>query len=133
MQLASTVDVAGQCMGEQATTAAGCFLVVACLYNLCCHRKQCLQVPEFQDLPANTIESMALVLTERVVPPKGVIYYQGSEVEDVFFVQQGRIKVAQLHQSAASLCMLLQCYTLKTNTAIPTPVTPPSPWLPLSH
>ena len=55
-------------------------------------------MPEFQDLPANTTESIALVLTEKVIPPKGVIYYQGSEVEELFFVQQGRIKVAGLTQ-----------------------------------
>ena len=39
---------------------------------------------------------MAVVLTEKVVPPKGVIYYQGNQVEEIFFVQQGRIKVARL-------------------------------------
>ena len=55
---------------------------------------QCLQVPEFQDLPASSIESLAHVLTEKAYPPKGVIYYQGNEVEDIFFVQQGHVKVA---------------------------------------
>ena len=58
--------------------------------------EQCLQVPEFGNLPATIIESLAHVLTEKVFPPKGVIYYQGNEVEEVFFVQQGRVKVARL-------------------------------------
>lgn len=53
----------------------------------------CLQVPEFQDLPASSIESLAHVLTEKMYPPKSVMYYQGNEVEDIFFVQQGNIKV----------------------------------------
>ena len=41
---------------------------------------------------------MAVVLTEKVVSPKGVIYYQGNQVEEIFFVQQGQIKVAHLTQ-----------------------------------
>ncbi len=52
-----------------------------------------VQVPEFQGLPASTIESLALVLTERVFAPKAVIYYQGSEVDDVYFVQRGTVTV----------------------------------------
>lgn len=53
-----------------------------------------VQVPEFQGLPASTIESLALVLTEKVFAPKAVIYYQGSEVEDVYFVQRGIVTVS---------------------------------------
>ena len=52
-----------------------------------------MQVPEFKGLAANTVESLAHVLTEKVFPPKGVIYYQGQEVEDVFIVQTGNVKV----------------------------------------
>ena len=55
-----------------------------------------LQVPEFKGLPANTVESLAHVLTEKVFPPKGVIYYHGQEVEDVFIVQTGNVKVCSL-------------------------------------
>ncbi|DBB02475.1 TPA: Rap guanine nucleotide exchange factor-like 1, variant 2 [Trebouxia sp. C0006] len=53
------------------------------------------QVPEFQGLPASTIESLALVLTEKVFAPKAVIYYQGSEVEDVYFVQRGTVTMVR--------------------------------------
>ena len=53
-----------------------------------------VQVPEFQGLPASTIESLALVLTEKVFAPKAVIYYQGSDVEDVYFVQRGTVTVS---------------------------------------
>ena len=69
-------------------------------------------MPEFQNLPSSTSESLAHVLTEKVYPPKGVIYYQGNEVEDLFFVQQGRVKVpshpqiiTSPKQLADSLCM----------------------------
>ncbi len=58
-----------------------------------------VQVPEFQGLPASTIESLALVLTEKVFAPKAVIYYQGSEVEDVYFVQRGTVTVSPYHSS----------------------------------
>jgi len=58
-----------------------------------------VQVPEFQGLPASTIESLALVLTEKVFAPKAVIYYQGSEVEDVYFVQRGTVTVSPHHSS----------------------------------
>ena len=67
-----------------------------------------MQVPEFQNLPANTIESLAHVVTEKVYPAKGVIYYQGNEVEDIFFVQQGRVKVYAHPQNTAQD---LQSYT----------------------
>ena len=40
------------------------------------------------------IESLAVVLTEKVYPPKSVVYYQGSEVEDLFFIQRGHVKVS---------------------------------------
>ena len=52
-----------------------------------------VQVPEFQRLPASTLEDLAVVLTEKVVPPKAVVYYQGNEVEDLYFVFKGSIKV----------------------------------------
>ena len=52
-----------------------------------------MQVPEFLDLPAATRESLAHVLTEKVFAPKSVIYFQGQEVEDVFIVQRGSVKV----------------------------------------
>jgi len=58
-----------------------------------------VQVPEFQGLPASTIESLALVLTEKVFAPKAVIYHQGSEVEDVYFVQGGTVTVSPYHSS----------------------------------
>lgn len=66
---------------------------------------QCKQVPEFQNLPANTIESLAHVVTEKVYPAKGVIYYQGNEVEDIFFVQQGRVKVPAHPQHVDAACV----------------------------
>jgi len=47
----------------------------------------------FQTLPASVIESLAVVLTEKVFPPKAVVFYQGNEVEDLFFIQRGHIKV----------------------------------------
>ncbi|KAA6420636.1 MAG: Cyclic nucleotide-binding domain containing [Trebouxia sp. A1-2] len=51
------------------------------------------QVPMFQTLPASVVESLAVVLTEKVLPPKTVVFYQGNEVEDLFFIQRGHIKV----------------------------------------
>ena len=39
------------------------------------------------------IESLAVVLTEKVYRPKSVVYYQGNEVEDLFFIQRGHVKV----------------------------------------
>ena len=66
-------------------------------HSLVVHRiawNQCdLQVSQFRDLPPQTIENIALVLTEKVFPPKSVIHYQGNEVEDLFFIQRGHIKV----------------------------------------
>ena len=57
----------------------------------------CFQVPEFQRLPISNLEDLAVVLTENVYPPKSVIYYQGNEVEDMFFVFKGSIKVRNPH------------------------------------
>lgn len=72
--------------------------------------QQCLQVPEFQDLPASSIESLAHVLTEKVYPARGVVYYQGNEVEDIFFVQQGHVKVAGLmHQPLVFYVHIITC------------------------
>ena len=34
-----------------------------------------------------------MILTEKVLPPKTVVYYQGNEVEEMFFVVKGSIKV----------------------------------------
>ncbi|DBB02473.1 hypothetical protein WJX82_005804 [Trebouxia sp. C0006] len=53
------------------------------------------QVPMFQTLPASVIESLAVVLTEKVFPPKAVVFYQGNEVEDLFFIQRGHIKMVR--------------------------------------
>ena len=50
----------------------------------------------FQGLPPGAIESLAVVLTEKVLPPKTVVYYQGNEVEDLFFIQRGHVKVTIL-------------------------------------
>ena len=44
-------------------------------------------------MPPATIESLAVVLTEKVYQPKSVVYYQGNEVEDLFFIQRGHVKV----------------------------------------
>ena len=64
------------------------------LPEMFCQAEQiCLQVPVFKSLPANVVESLAVVLTEKILPPRSVIYYQGSEVEDLFFVQRGHVKV----------------------------------------
>lgn len=52
-----------------------------------------LQVSQFRDLPPQTIENIALVLSEKVFPPKTVIHYQGNKVEDLFFIQRGHVKV----------------------------------------
>ena len=52
-----------------------------------------LQVPLFQGMAPAEIESLAVVLTEKVYRPKSVVYYQGSEVEDLFFIQRGHVKV----------------------------------------
>lgn len=56
-----------------------------------------VQVSLFQGMPLATIESLAVVLTEKVYPPKSVVYYQGNEVEDLFFIQRGHIKVDSHH------------------------------------
>ncbi|KAL0028776.1 hypothetical protein WJX79_006703 [Trebouxia sp. C0005] len=64
------------------------------------------QVPEFQGLPASTIESLALVLTEKVFAPKAVIYYQGSEVEDVYFVQRGIVTMVRELEMDQKTCAL---------------------------
>lgn len=53
----------------------------------------CVQVPLFQGMAPADLESLAVVLTEKVYPPKSVVHYQGSEVEDVFFIQRGHVKV----------------------------------------
>ncbi|KAL0028754.1 hypothetical protein WJX79_005068 [Trebouxia sp. C0005] len=53
------------------------------------------QVPMFQTLPASVVESLAVVLTEKVLPPKTVVFYQGNEVEDLFFIQRGHIKMVR--------------------------------------
>ena len=47
-------------------------------------------------LPASVLESLAVVLTEKVLPPRSVVYYQGNEVEELFFIQRGHVKVCQL-------------------------------------
>lgn len=52
-----------------------------------------MQVPETEWLPISTLESLAVVLTEKVLPPKSVVYYQGNEVEDMYFVLKGNVKV----------------------------------------
>ena len=52
-----------------------------------------VQVPETQWLPISTLESLAVVLTEKVYAPKSVVYYQGNEVEELFFVLKGTVKV----------------------------------------
>ena len=62
-----------------------------------------LQVPEFQRLPTSTLEDLAVVLTEKVYPPKSVIYYQGNEVEDLFFVFKGSIKVRTPHAAPCTV------------------------------
>lgn len=76
------------------------------------HVWQCKQVPEFQNLPVNTIESLAHVLTEKEYPAKGVVYYQGNEVEDIFFVHHGRVKVCNdlfvVRNKCASTAEVLQ-------------------------
>ena len=50
------------------------------------------------------IESLAVVLTEKVYRPKSVVYYQGNEVEDLFFIQRGHVKVFTLLLITASYC-----------------------------
>ena len=52
-----------------------------------------MQVPLFQGMTPADIESLAVVITEKVYPPKTVVYYQGNEVEDLFFIQRGHVKV----------------------------------------
>ena len=64
---------------------------------------------------------MAVVLTEKVVPPKVVIYYQGNDVEEIYFVQQGRVKVARWLQTVAHLGMLLHWLMSGEETASPSP------------
>ncbi|KAL0037517.1 hypothetical protein WJX77_000810 [Trebouxia sp. C0004] len=53
------------------------------------------KVPMFQTLPASVIESLAVVLTEKVYPPKAAVFYQGNEVEDLFFIQRGHVKMVR--------------------------------------
>lgn len=75
-------------------------------------------MPQFQDLPVGTIESLAHVMTEKEYPPKSVIYYQGNEVEDFFIVQRGCVKVrVPLHADAGpGYCHLypLMCWLAKS-------------------
>lgn len=52
-----------------------------------------VQVPLFQGMAPADIESLAVVLTEKVYPPKSVVCYQGNEVEDLYFIQRGHVKV----------------------------------------
>ncbi|DBA83984.1 TPA: Rap guanine nucleotide exchange factor-like 1 [Trebouxia sp. C0004] len=65
-----------------------------------------IQVPEFQGLPASTIESLAHVLTEKVFAPKAIIYHQGSEVEDVYFVQRGTVLMVRELEMDRKTCVL---------------------------
>lgn len=63
-----------------------------------------LQVPLFQGMAPAEIESLAVVLTEKVYRPKSVVYYQGNEVEDLFFIQRGHVKVLIIFLMIASCC-----------------------------
>ena len=65
-----------------------------------------MQVPETQWLPVTTLESLAVVLTEKVFPPRSVVYYQGNEVEDVFFVLKGNVKVGVIIVTACCMSVL---------------------------
>lgn len=57
-----------------------------------CH----LQIPLFQGMAPAEIESLAVVVTEKAYPPKSVVFYQGNEVEDLFFIQRGHVKVFRM-------------------------------------
>ena len=71
----------------------------------------CSQVPVFKVLPASVVESLAVVLTEKVLPPRSVVYYQGNEVEELFFIQRGHVKVRSnqsIPQTSDTLSTALQ-------------------------
>ena len=50
------------------------------------------------------IESLAVVFTEKVYRPKSIVYYQGNEVEDLFFIQRGHVKVFIIFFITVSCC-----------------------------
>ena len=55
-----------------------------------------LQIPEFADMPQTILEGIACVLSEKVVPHSGVVYCQGDEVEDLYLIYKGSVKVRSL-------------------------------------
>ncbi|KAL3130956.1 Rap guanine nucleotide exchange factor-like 1 [Trebouxia sp. C0009 RCD-2024] len=60
-------------------------------------------VPLFQGMAPADIESLAVVLTEKVYPPKSVVCYQGNEVEDLYFIQRGHVKLVRETKMAAQI------------------------------
>lgn len=79
----------------------------------------CVQVPLFQGMAPADLESLAVVLTEKVYPPKSVVHYQGSEVEDVFFIQRGHVKVLLILCLSHSRTPLYAAYQLSLAPCFP--------------
>ena len=49
-------------------------------------------------MPQSILEGIACVLSEKVVPHSGVVYCQGDEVEDLYLIYKGSVKVSSLHE-----------------------------------
>ncbi len=49
-------------------------------------------------MPQSILEGIACVLSEKVIPHSGVVYCQGDEVEDLFLIYKGGVKVGSLYE-----------------------------------
>ena len=49
-------------------------------------------------MPQSILEGIACVLSEKVIPHSGVVYCQGDEVEDLYLIYKGSVKVSSLHE-----------------------------------
>ena len=47
-------------------------------------------------MPQSILEGIACVLSEKVIPHSGVVYCQGDEVEDLYLIYKGGVKVSGL-------------------------------------
>lgn len=63
------------------------------------------QVEELAELADATLESLACVMVDRCFQPGEVLMYQGQDMEDMFIISQGTVKVGRLR----SLDQLMSC------------------------
>ena len=62
-----------------------------------------MQIPELKDCTTSVLEGLACVLSERNVAHSEVIVYQGAEVEDLYFVIKGGVKVRCMYDQLLEL------------------------------